>query len=264
MSAASLIRNSRCAKHRRGLTLLELLLALGLFALLMVAINTFVFSMGELWGRGAKERLFKQHARAVTHFLDRSFRESTLTSAFEGARAVEPAPATGGQTQQGQQQQQANQAQAQTGTETPTVRRVVRWAKPPADDFKPHLLTFELTEPPTLLPFPSTPLPHLTLQLELREGEGLWLLWNSALEKREDDKPPKAHETQVSPHIVGIIYDYYDPEAKTWSSEDKPKNGDAGDPVVPDRIRLKFKMEDEETETTVSIPAAPQGGRTIF
>ena len=38
---------------RRAFTLLEILLALTLVSLVLVAMNSFVFSMGELWGRNA-------------------------------------------------------------------------------------------------------------------------------------------------------------------------------------------------------------------
>ena len=62
----------------RAFTLLELLLALALVGLLLVAMNTLVFSMGELWGRGSEPRLFDQHVRAVTRFLENELRASAL------------------------------------------------------------------------------------------------------------------------------------------------------------------------------------------
>ena len=49
---------------RRGFTLLELLLAMALAATVLIGLNTFVFSMGELWGRGGDVRLFDRHVRA--------------------------------------------------------------------------------------------------------------------------------------------------------------------------------------------------------
>ena len=53
------------ARERRGFTLLELLLALTLVGLLLVAMNTLVFSMGELWGRGSEPRLLDHLAELV-------------------------------------------------------------------------------------------------------------------------------------------------------------------------------------------------------
>lgn len=54
----------------RGFTLVEMLLALALLVSLLLALNMFLFSMGELWGQNRRQRLFDQHVRAVTHYLD--------------------------------------------------------------------------------------------------------------------------------------------------------------------------------------------------
>ena len=51
----------RKARNSSGaFTLLEVLLSLALVGLLLIALNTFVFSMGELWGRNSDRRLFDQ------------------------------------------------------------------------------------------------------------------------------------------------------------------------------------------------------------
>ncbi|MEI6051176.1 MAG: prepilin-type N-terminal cleavage/methylation domain-containing protein, partial [Opitutaceae bacterium] len=68
-------------RRRAGFTLLEILLSLALVALMLVALNTFVFSMGELWGKNTDIRLFEQHVRAVTRALDRELRAATLPPA---------------------------------------------------------------------------------------------------------------------------------------------------------------------------------------
>lgn len=255
---------------RRGLTMIELLISLAIFGLVMAGLNAFIFSMGEIWGRGAKERLFRQHTRAITYFLDRTFREATTAAATGVVRESAPRAAAGqeasARTQQPQTRtstQSTSQNANQSGSAS-TAERAVRWAKPEGDSFKPFLLTADLIEAPNLIQFPSTPLPHLTIQLELREGKGLWLLWNSKLEKTDDDKPPPPHETLISANVVAFGYDYYDAEAKRWTSEDNPKSGNGGDPVVPDRLRIKFKLGDEEVETSVTIPPALEGNRPIF
>lgn len=53
-----------------GFTLVETLLALALLTSLLLAVNLFLFSMGELWGQNRQQRLFDQHVRAVTRYLD--------------------------------------------------------------------------------------------------------------------------------------------------------------------------------------------------
>ena len=68
-------------KIRAAFTLLEVLLALALTALVLTALNTFIFAMGELWGRGTDVRLFDQHVRAVTRFLSRELSAAALPPA---------------------------------------------------------------------------------------------------------------------------------------------------------------------------------------
>jgi prepilin-type N-terminal cleavage/methylation domain-containing protein len=65
-----------------GFTLVETLLALALLTSLLLAVNLFLFSMGELWGQNRQQRLFDQHVRAVTRYLDELV--------ARGAQVVEP------------------------------------------------------------------------------------------------------------------------------------------------------------------------------
>ena len=67
---------------RRGFTLLEILLALSLASLVLVGMNAFIFSMGELWGRDSDVRIFERHVRAVTRFLEQELRASALPPAM--------------------------------------------------------------------------------------------------------------------------------------------------------------------------------------
>ncbi|HRE83944.1 MAG TPA: prepilin-type N-terminal cleavage/methylation domain-containing protein, partial [Opitutaceae bacterium] len=72
---ANAVRSSR---RNHGFTILEILIAIALVGLVMVGLNTFVFSMGELWGRGSDVRLFDQHVRSVSRFLERELRTASL------------------------------------------------------------------------------------------------------------------------------------------------------------------------------------------
>lgn len=61
-----------------GFTLLETLLAVALAAALLIAVNFFVLSMGELWGSGSEPRLFDRHVRGVTRFLESLVQQSVV------------------------------------------------------------------------------------------------------------------------------------------------------------------------------------------
>ena len=74
----------RYAACRRGFTLVEVLLAIVIAGALLVAANFFVLSMGELWGRGSEERLFDQHVRGFTRFLEAFLQQAVVPSTTTG------------------------------------------------------------------------------------------------------------------------------------------------------------------------------------
>ena len=130
---------------RIGFTLLELLLSLALIGMLLVAMNQFIFSMGELWGRGADVRLFDRHVRAVTRFLEKTL-HSTALPAAKGMQAL--------------------------------AVEDVRLPDGPTES----LLVFELPEGSHVLPWPGAPLPDVVCALGLRPDQGLVLYWHSRIE----------------------------------------------------------------------------------
>jgi prepilin-type N-terminal cleavage/methylation domain-containing protein len=136
----------------RGFTLLEVLLALALLGSLLVALNVFVFSMAEAWGRGRDERLFAQHARAVTNHI-----ESLLDSASMGPEGDGLA---------------VKEVRQENGGEAPR-------------------LVFTLPEGSRLLTWPEAPLPDVELSLAVDERNGLSMGWQSRLELRRDQQVPR-------------------------------------------------------------------------
>lgn len=140
------------ASDAKGFTLLEVLLALALLGSLLVALNVFVFSMAEAWGRGRDERLFAQHARAVTNHV-----EGLLEAASLGAAGDSP---------------KVKEIRQETGGDAPK-------------------LTFTLPEGSRLLTWPEAPLPDVELSLSVDEGTGLIIGWQSRLEIRRDRDAPR-------------------------------------------------------------------------
>jgi prepilin-type N-terminal cleavage/methylation domain-containing protein len=210
-------RSTSSLVDRRGFTLMEILLALALVALLLVALNTFVFSMGELWGRRTDERLFEQHARAVTRFLEHELRAAALPPA---ARA----------------------------NSTPIALQEIR----PQNGMMEKLLTFELPAGSRLFTWPERPLPEVLCSFQVRPNEGLVLLWHSRLEKNFETDPPR--ETVVTPLITGLSYDYYEVDTNRWTSETALKLDPQGQPMTPQRLRLKFTYNRLTRETVVTLP----------
>jgi prepilin-type N-terminal cleavage/methylation domain-containing protein len=209
-------------RRASGFTLLEILLSLALTALIMVALNTFIFSMGEIWGRGADVRLFDQHARAVTRFLEHELRAAVLPPS----------------------------ALSQS---TPIGLQEVR----PQSGMSETLLTFELPSGSRLFmwPDPKRPLPEVVCSLQVRDNEGLILLWHSRLEKNFDTDPPR--ETVLTPFVTGLSYDYYDSDSNRWTTETtlKPDPSGGTTPLTPQRLRLKFTYGKLTRESVVTLPA---------
>lgn len=207
---------------RRAFTLLEILLALALVGLLLVALNTFVFSMGELWGRGTDVRLFDQHVRAVTRFLDHELRAAALPPAAR-----------------------ANSA--------PIGLQEVR----PENGLTENLLTFELPGGSRIFNWPGQPLPEVVCSLQVRPNEGLLLLWHSRLEKTFDTDPPR--ETVVSPLVSKIGYDYFESDFNRWTTETTLKLDQQGAPLAPQRLRITFSYEKLTRESVITLPAPMEG-----
>lgn len=213
---------NRQSAMRRAFTLLEILLSLALVALLLVSLNTFIFSMGELWGKRTDVRLFDQHVRAVTRFLEHELRAAALPPA---ARA----------------------------NSTPIALQEIK----PQNGMMEKMLTFELPAGSRLFTWPERPLPEVVCSFQARTGEGLVLLWHSRLEKNFDSDPPR--ETVVTPLVTGLTYDYYDVDANRWSTESTLKTDPQGQPMTPQRLRLKFNYAKMNRESVVTLPAPGEG-----
>jgi prepilin-type N-terminal cleavage/methylation domain-containing protein len=208
--------------RRRGFTLLEIMVALAITGMLLVALNAFIFSMGELWGRNSDVRLFDQHVRAVTRFIEHEFRAAARPPAASADTA--PISVEEIRTQAGQ-------------TET--------------------LLTFELFEGSRIFNWPGQPLPEVVCSLDVREGAGLLFLWHSRLEKDFADQPPR--ETVVSPLVSAMSYDYYDADFKNWKNETELRRNAQGEYEAPQRLRVKFTYQKRSQDVFIMLPTVAQG-----
>lgn len=207
-------------KSRRGFTLLEMVMALGLMALVLVAMNTFLFSMGELWGRQSETRLFDLHVRALTRHLQRELDGVTLPQ----GRGFTFAP------------------------------KSLRLAGGSSD----YVFTFQLPAGSRILPWSGgRPLPDVEAGLVCRESEGLILAWHSQNEERFDDAPPR--ELVLSPWVTALQFDYYDESFRSWRTERTLRHSASGTVESPSRLRLTFSYDGMKREAFVALPAHPGG-----
>lgn len=215
----------RGTRLRSGFTLLEVLLAVALGAMVLTAMTTFLFSMAELWGVGSNERLFEKHARGVSRFLENGFH--TASQRYDEAAG---------------------------GNES------LFWMNWEGDDTRREsYLSFELKKSPGALVWPENPLPHVVCSLEFDEDEGLFLLWRSRLEEAFDEDPPR--RTLISPFVKAVEYHYinYEEENPEWEIEERPLQEADESYLMPERIVLKFRFKGEEVKRQLILPKIMEG-----
>ncbi len=212
-----------------GFTLIETLLALSLAAVVLVAVNMFVFSMGELWGRGGDDRLFERHVNGVTRFL-----QSNMQMATVEMRAQTEEAADGG------------------------ILSPVYLATIPADrGFGDSRIAFELLESPGILIWPESPLPFVVCYLDFSSQDGLSLLWHSRLEENFEDDEPRS--TLLSPFAREVVYEYFDWETESWSERRDFDRDEEGEDLLPDRIRIHFATDRMETQRIITLSSQFRG-----
>jgi prepilin-type N-terminal cleavage/methylation domain-containing protein len=204
---------------RSAFTLIEILLAVALLGGLLLALNLFIFSMGEIWGQGREQRLFKEHVRAVTRHVEKLLRTAALAP-----------PVLAG---------------TQAGLTVEEIRGV---------SGREPLLTFELPTGDRVLTWPEAPLPNVVCSLSAAPGEGLVIAWHARIELRFLEDPPR--RTVLSPLVTGLSYDYYQPDFRSWKNELKLQRDGTGEWPLPARLRLRFGYGSMTTETTVLLPSS--------
>lgn len=217
---------SRIGKGRRaGFTLLEVLLAVALGAFILTAMTSFLFSMAELWGVGANERLFQKHARGVSRFLENGFQ--TASARYDT---------------------------------TGSGNSPVFWMNWEGDAVATEsFLSFELQQSPGALVWPDEPLPHVVCSLKFDPREGLFLLWRSRLEESFDEEAPR--RTLISPFVKEIEYHYidYTEENPQWKIEKTPLQEADNEYLMPERIVLRFRFDKEEVVRQLILPKIMEG-----
>lgn len=204
-------------RERRAFSLIEILLAVALLGGLLLALNMFIFSMGEIWGAGREQRLFNEHARAVTRHVEKMLRAAALTPAtLAGTSAIIT----------------VEEIRVESGTEP--------------------LLTFVLPEGDRVLPWPGNPLPDVVCSLAAVRNQGLVLHWHSRHELDFAEQAPRS--TVLSPLVAGLTYDYYQADFKSWQSQPQLQRDRQGLWQAPARLRLRFAYGKMSTETTLLLP----------
>lgn len=220
--------------NRRGFTMLEMLVALALLGALMVSLNTFLFSMGELWGKGRDQRLFDQHSRAVAEMVRRTFESATYGPGASGVSL--------------------NDIDNGSGTTEPR-------------------LTFMLADAGRLADWPEGPLPDVDFNVFVDPDRGLIFQWQSRLElQREKTDLHETVISPFVKALHYEYYDATLKEWKTEDEPKHDDGGTAW--LKPARLHLIFKFPELKStpknpdavpvdpEVVINIPIKRSGAST--
>lgn len=205
-------------KKRSGFSLIEVLLAVAIGAMIMTAATSLLFSTSHLWFESENLTVVDEHVVSLTHFVEHAFSAAEVNEESDSG--------------------------------------AISWGKIPGDfSIDGDLLTFRLTGDLPIFVEEGSFLPEVNCYLKFREDQGLYLIWQSdamAEENAEDFR-----ETLLSPWVKEMLYCYYDEEAESWDSSDKMESDQDGNPKIPEFLKLKFISDDStEQESFILLPNA--------
>jgi prepilin-type N-terminal cleavage/methylation domain-containing protein len=234
---------------RRGFSLLEVLIATALVGLVMVGLYTLMFSMTELWGVTHPQRQFEQHVETMTRYLGQALRTAALppygtTTTVSPYNWTIPSSGTGATS--------AASSNPLFSFVLPPGSRLLPW--PPGTTGGTSAAS---TSNVGSASSSGRALPDVYCSLQVREGEGLILLWHSQYETTFTTDPPR--ETLISPLVTEMDFDYYDPSNQQWTSQNTPLTDNNGNYMVPNRLRLNFAYESITQSATIPLLTATQG-----
>ncbi|MEK9772454.1 MAG: prepilin-type N-terminal cleavage/methylation domain-containing protein [Opitutae bacterium] len=230
-------------KLLRGFSLIEVLLALALGGILLIAASSLLVTISQAWAnRPATRDAFDAHVNGIAHFLTAVFEEATYPN--ENSQNV-------------------------GGVE---LQRPVGFS-----DREDPMIKFFLPEAPPFFYWPYGPANRVHSYLFFEEAEGLFFLWYSELqelEKSENGEMQLVDEgqlfrTQISTYLDEVYYCYFGDEddslddQKSWNIlTDLEENVETGQFRVPDFIKMVFRWEEQDLERTITLAIkkpAPSG-----
>jgi len=221
----------------RGFTIVEVLLALTIGGLVLVAATALLITISQAWAnRPATRDAFDAHVNGVAHFLAALLDDASLP----------------------------DQPNSKDEGEIVDLKNPIGFS-----DIDDPLVSFFLKEAPPLLFNPHGKSVKVRAYLYPEEGDALSLLWFSELQELEKDEKgnlqPVEEEalmkTIISPFCKEVYYCYYGEEddeeddIKTWEISSDLLESEKKDGFrIPEFMKLVFSWDDEDLERTISLP----------
>ena len=234
---------------KRGFSLVEVLLALAVGGLVLLAASSLLMTISTAWAnRPATRDAFDAHIDGVYRFLTALIEDVSLPmDAKSGDQLI--------------------------SLDTPKGY----------DDSDDPLISFFVREAPPLLFSPFGPIVNASIYFYPEaEDSRLSLLWYSSLQELERNEQgvvelaeeDELRKTLISPFLGEVFFGYYGEESdgnsnneddfKEWEWTEKLKESETkeGEYRLPDQMKLVFEWEDENLEKTITIAIkkpAPSG-----
>ena len=219
---------------RKGFTLIEVLLALSIGSLVLVAATSLLITIAQAWAnRPATRDAFLSHVNGVSNFLSIILEEASFSI---GSTAGDPLV---------------------------DLKRPTGFSS--TDD---PLVHFFLKEAPPLFFSPHGPAVRIHTFIYPDQDEGLSLFWFSELNEVEKSKEGEIELTEeddlertvISPFFKEMYYCYYGTEddgkddIKEWEISDQLLESDRSEKFrLPTQIKLVFRWDEEDLEKTITI-----------
>ncbi len=250
---------------RRGMTLIEVVLAIAVAGFVLASATTFLVSVSNIWHERQNRHFFEDHVDGVAEFLKANFTmagyeigagdqsENTESEAGnEGPELENPSLALGTPANG---QKETNAGGLSGTSETP-----IQWEKLPGSaGYEEPLLSFSLTTaPPLLVGVDEVPFTKVQTYLHFDRSEGLSLLWTSNLQEEVEDERD-LRRTLISPIAKKLSYIYWDETFEKWEEADEPEEGEGDEEyLLPRYLKLTFDYEGETKERVIAIPVPSQ------
>ena len=219
---------------RKGFTLVEVLLALSIGSLVLVAATSLLITIAQAWAnRPASRDAFLSHVNGVSNFLSIILEEASFSIA------------------------------SKAGDPLVDLKRPTGFSS--TDD---PLVHFFLKEAPPLFYSPHGPAVRIHTFIYPDQDEGLSLFWFSELNEIEKSKEGEIElteeddlqRTEISPFFKEMYYCYYGTEddgkddIKEWEISDQLLESDRSEKFrLPTQIKLVFRWDEEDLEKTITI-----------
>lgn len=232
-------------QSRQGFTLIEIVLAISIGSILMVAASFYIFSLTQLYLNTENDPRLEEHMYSVGKTLE-----------YMVSSAIDQTPKTNDPAKK-----PFEKFTKKTKQKTETTRIV--WKNPEELSFADTPL-LSLKIPTNGLPLfvweKGGPLPVITCYIYFRPKEGLFILWQSTAQKEEEE----IQRTLVSSLIKKLTFDYYDAENNSWEHSEEPLETGEGELRLPQVLTLTFQYHGREEKSRISLPFTSSDNALVY